>query len=182
MSILTWLIILKIILVIVITGSLIFFFLAACSIYTNLISGVPWAKIPEENISLIFKEINLPPNALIYDLGCGDGRVLFIAEKYGCRATGYELSFYPYLKAWLKKFIFQSAVKLKRRDFFKANLSPADAVFIFLVGKVMGSVGRKLGLELKKGAVAVSYGFPIPGWQTEKVIFTKPSLTYVYKV
>lgn len=173
---------LKTVLVMVIFGGLIFFFLAAFSIYTNLTTSVPWAKNPKENIDKIFKELSLPKDSLIYDLGAGDGRVLFIAEKYGCRAIGFELSLYPYLRAGLRKFIFPSAVVIKRQNFFEEDLSQADAVFIFLVGKVMDRVGQKLKLELKKGAIVASYGFTIPGWHLEKTIFTKPSLTYIYKI
>lgn len=182
MDIFSAILILKIVLAATVIGGLIFLFLAACSIYTNLTTGVPWARIPRANIDKIFKEINLPKNSLIYDLGAGDGRVLFLAERYGYRAFGYELSLYPYLKTRLRKFIGRSAVMLKRKNFFKEDLSQADAVFVFLVGKVMDSVGRKLGLELKKGAVVVCYGFAIPGWSPLKTIFTKPSLTYIYKI
>ena len=182
MDILSAIFMLKIILAVALAGGLIFFFLSACSIYTNLTTGVPWAKCPAENIHKIFKEINLSRNARLYDLGSGDGRTLFLAEKLGYRATGYELSFYPYLKTRFRKFIGRSAVTVKRRNFFKENLNQADAVFIFLVGKVMDRLGRKLAAELKKGTVVVSYGFVIPGWRIEKTISTKPSLTYVYRI
>lgn len=182
MSILTWFLILKIILVIVAVGSFIFIFFAACSIYTNLTTGIPWAKIPKENIDKIFKEIDLPKNSLIYDLGCGDGRVILAAEKFGFRARGLELSLYPYLKAWLKILIGRSRAEVKRQDFYKENLSQADAVFIFLTGQALIRLERKLKYELKPSATIISYGFVLPGWQSHKTIFTKPSLTYVYKI
>ncbi len=182
MSILTWLLILKIILVIVAMGSFIFLFLAACSIYTNLTTGVPWAKIPEANILKIFKEISLPQNSWLYDLGAGDGRVILAAEKFGLRARGFELSLYPYLKAWLKILISKSRAEIKRKDFFKENLSQADAIFIFLTGNALVKLGQKLKQELKPGVTVISYGFALPGWRLEKTIFTRPSLTYVYKV
>lgn len=182
MDIFSAILMLKIVLTATILSGLIFLFLAGCSIYTNLTTGVPWAKISRENIHQIFKEISLPKNAWLYDLGAGDGRVVFMAETYGCRAVGYELSLYPYAKSLIRKFIFQSAATLKRKNFFKENLSQADAVFIFLVGKVMDQVGRKLKLELKPGVAVASYGFAIPGWQPSKIISTKPSLTYVYRI
>ena len=181
MDIFSVIIILKTILVIAITGSLIFFGLAACSIYTNLTSGVPWAKIPLRSLEQIFREINLPPASLIYDLGAGDGRVVFLAERLGHRAIGYELSLYPYLKAQFKKYFSRSEARFRRQDFFQQDLSRADAVFIFLVGKVMDRVGRKLKSELKTSTVVISYGFTIPGWRLDRTIMTKPSLTYVDK-
>lgn len=182
MDIFSVILILKIISAAVIIGGLIFLFFAGWSIYTNLTTGVPWAKISGENINKIFREINLPKNSLIYDLGCGDGRILFIAEKHGLRAVGYELSFYPYIKAWFKKLIFRSQVILKRKNFFKEDLGQADAIFVFLVGKVMDRVGYKLGAELKKGTLVASYCFAIPGWRPQKTILTEPSLTYIYRI
>ena len=182
MDILSLILLLKIILMAVFAGGLVFLFFASCSIYTNLTSGVPWAKIPKENINKIFSEINLSKDSLIYDLGCGDGRVLFMAEKLGYQVIGYELSAYPYVKALSRKFILRSTAVFKRKNFFKEDLSKADAIFIFLVGKVMDRVGRKLKLELKKGALVVSYGFAIPSWRPEKIISTEPSLTYIYKI
>jgi len=182
MSIFSLLIILKIILVIVTIGSFIFFFFAICSIYTNLTTGVPWVKIPEKNIAKIFKEISLPKNSLIYDLGCGDGRVLFAAAKQGYRAKGLELSLYPYLKGLVGKMIIGSQVEIKRKDFLKENLSQADAIFIFLTGKVLVKLSQKLKQELKPGAVVISYGFSLPNWPLQRTILTSPSLTYIYKI
>jgi len=182
MDIFSLLAILKVILWLVLVAGSIFLFFAACSIYTNLTTVVPWAKVPRANVCRIFKELGLPAGALIYDLGAGDGRVLFLAEKFGYRAVGFELSLYPYVKACLRKFFSQSQAIIKRQDFFKENLSQADAVFIFLTGKVLLKLKRKLERELKKGALVISYGFALPGRQIEKIIFTKPSLIYVYKV
>ena len=182
MDIYSALLILKIFLIAALFGGLVFLFFAVFSIYTNLSSGVPWAKMPLDNIDQIFKNTNLKKGSLVYDLGCGDGRVLFRLEKLGYRGRGYELSLYPFLRAVFKKYFIGSRIGFKRANFFKEDLSQADAFFIFLVGKVMPRVGEKLGAELKKGALVLSYCFAIPGWQAEKIIETKPSLTYVYRI
>ncbi len=182
MSILTILLLLKIILAVVITGSLIFIFFAACSIYTNLTTGIPWAKISKANILKIFEELDLPRNSLIYDLGAGDGRVILAAEKFGLRAKGFELSPYPYLRALLKIFFSRSRAEINRQDFLKENLSQADAVFVFLTDKILLKLSRKFKRELKPGATVISYGFALPNWRPDRTIFTRPSLTYVYKI
>ena len=162
-------------------GILIMFF-SLWSIYTIIKTKVPWAKTPRENLNKIFSEINLPKNSLIYDLGCGDGRTLFLAEKMGYRAVGYELSLYPFLKGLIKKIILKSKIKIKRKNFFGDNLEKANLVFVFLVSAVMEKLGRKLKKELKPGTMIVSYGFKIPNWNAEKILNTKPSKTYFYKV
>lgn len=170
-----------IILIIFFIGSIIIFF-SLWSIYIIIKTKVPWAKTPQENLSKIFSEINLPKNSLIYDLGCGDGRTLFLAEKMGYRAVGYELSLYPFLKGLIKKIIVKSKIKIRRKDFFKDNLEKANIVFVFLVSDVMEKLGRKLKKELRPGTIIISYGFTIPNWSAQKILDTKPSKTYFYKV
>jgi SAM-dependent methyltransferase len=166
--------------IVFISGSVVLFFLLG-SLYAIVRTKVPWAKTPRRNFAEIFLNINIPKNSLIYDLGCGDGGFLFFAEKMGHRAIGYELSVYPFLKCLLKKLFSKSAIKIKRKNFFKENLKDADLVFVFLVEKVMKKLGDKLMEDLKPGTIVISYGFKIPGWEIEKILNTIPSKTYFYK-
>lgn len=149
-------------------------------IYTNIKTKTPYTRIPLFNLEKILAEINLPINSLVCDLGCGDGRFLFLAEKKGLKAVGYELAFYPYVKAWLNKFFRQSQVKIEHQDFFKQDLKKFDAIFIFLTKSIMEKIGEKLKPNLTAGTMIVSYGFTIPGWQIKKILETKPSETYIY--
>lgn len=150
-------------------------------IYVNLKTLVPWVKTPFKNLPIVLDAIDLPAGSVIYDLGCGDGRFLFIAEKRGFKAVGYELALYPYLKARLNKFLQASRVKIKFQDFLKQDLNAADAIFVFLNALVMEKVGLKLKQDLRPGILVVSYGVLIPGWKPLKTLATKPSATYIYK-
>ncbi len=167
--------------VIFISGSIVLLF-ALWSIHTIIKIKVPWVKTPLENIVKVFSEINLPENSLMYDLGCGDGRSMFFAEKQGYRGKGYELSLYPFLKCLIKKIFTGSKIEIKRKNFFDENLKDADLVFVFLVDAVMEKLGNKLNKDLKSGAIIVSYGFEIPGWKPEKILNTNPSKFYLYKI
>lgn len=182
MNIFTLIVCLKIILICTGIFTLFFLFFSAWAIFSIIKTGVPFAKTPNNNINIIFSELNLPTGAKIYDLGCGDGEVLFTAEKLGLVATGYELAIYPYLKSRLKKYLINSQVKIFRKNFFLEKINDADTVFVFLVNTVMKKTGDKLKKELKPNTVVVSYGFELPEWKIEKIIETKPSKTYIYKV
>ena len=155
-------------------------FLCFFSIYTIINTKVPWAPTPKENIKLILEEFSLPKNSIIHDLGCGDGRFLFEAEKSGLTPTGFELSLSPYLKCLILKKMRKSKIIAKRKNFLNEDLSQADAVFVFLVSRVMHKVADKLKADLKPGTKVISYGFEIPGWELEKKLETKPSKTYIY--
>ncbi len=167
--------------VIFVIGLIILFFLI-WSLCVNYITRVPWARIPESNIEIILNEFNLPENSLVYDLGCGDGRFLFAAEKRGYRPVGYEMSLYPYLKASVRKILLNSSMKIKLKNFLHDNIKEADMVFMFLVERVMAKTENKLKRELRKGTPVISYGFELPGLLPKKVINTQPSKTYIYKI
>lgn len=173
-------VLLYLLIIVFISGSVVLFFLLG-SLHTILKTKVPWAKTPRSNFTEIFLNINIPKKSLIYDLGCGDGGFLFFAEKNGYKAIGYELSVYPFLKCLIKKIFSRSAIKIKRKNFFKENLKDADLIFVFLVDKVMEKLGNKLLEDLKPGTTVISYGFKIPGWEIEKTLNTVPSKTYFYK-
>ena len=184
MNIFYFLIILYILFVIIIIFSLIFLFFLLQAIITIIRTKVPFARTPDENIEKILAELkkrNIPPGSLLYDLGCGDGGALFKAEKHGYRAIGYELSLYQYLRGLIKKKLNRSKVKIIRKDFMRQDISDADVIFTFLVGGVMSRVGEKLKNNLKKGTIVISYGFAITNWKIDKILDTKPSLTYIYR-
>lgn len=172
---------LYLLIIIFILGAAILFFLLH-SAYTIFKVKVPWAKTPRDNFTKIFSNISIPKNSLIYDLGCGDGEFLFFAERNGYKAIGYELSIYPFLKCLIKKILSGSAIKIKRKNFFKENLKDANLIFIFLVDKVMEKLKNKLIQNLKPGTIVISYGFKIPDWKIDKILDTNPSETYFYKV
>lgn len=114
----------------------------------------------------------MPKNALnrIVDLGCGDGRVL----RHACRSSnavciGYEINLFAYAKARLLCMTWKN-IRIRRRSFWHADLSDADAVFCYLFPDVMADLARKLKTELKPGAAIVSFNFPLPGFSPETVL------------
>jgi len=165
----------------IVVATFIIVFFGLNMVYVNLRTLVPWVKTPLKNLQIVLDEIKLPAGSLIYDLGCGDGRFLFLAEKMKLQAVGYELALYPYLKAQFNKFAQASRVEIRRKDFLKQDLNQADAIFVFLNALMMERVGVKLKKNLRPGILVVSYGFNIPGWLPFKTLDTKPSVTYIYK-
>lgn len=159
---------------------IVFILISFWTIATLFFTKVPFARTPEANISKAIAQLNLPANAKFYDLGCGDGKALFLAEKLGYRVTGFELSPYPYFRAIIKKYFTNSKAEIHRSNFFNNNLSQADGVYLFLIKSIMPRVGEKLKKELRPGTPVISYAFQIPGWQAIKILDTSPSKTYIY--
>jgi len=134
----------------------------------------------------------LKPGELIYDLGCGDGRVVITAvQEFGAQAIGVEMR-EDLVKQALNKVSelgLDGKVKIVHSDLFKVDISPADVVTLYLTTSANDKVKPKLEAELKQGARIVSHDYEILGWRPVKIYnfcenprLGYPSHTiYVYK-
>lgn len=100
----------------------------------------------------------------VYDLGCGDARVLIAIKRArpGIRAIGYERGWWPWLLAKYRSR--GTGVVIRYGDFTRADLRDADVVFCFLIASVMAKVEAMLRRQLRPGATVYSYGFAFPTW------------------
>lgn len=132
------------------------------------VSAAPWVRTKRGQRDLIASKVALKPGAKVYDLGCGDGAVLFsLAERNpGVRAVGYEIAFLPLMIGWTTKLLGGARyrnVSLRCRDLFGPSLSDADTVFVFLLRDCYPRLMRKLGAELRDDAEVVVAAWPLPG-------------------
>lgn len=98
----------------------------------------------------------------VIDLGCNNGKVLFMMEKLsGCKARGYEITLWVCIYAWIKKVLTGSKVQIIWGNFFEADLSDATVVYCYLYPFLMPKVGEKLKASCKKGTKVIVRDFPI---------------------
>lgn len=115
----------------------------------------------------------LPAGSVIYDPGCGDGRVLFaIAEKNPqAKFVGIELRFFPYLRAlWEKRRHPNLDITFIRGNAFKQYLSSATHMYIYLYPHVMDALLPKLERDLKPGTEIISLDFQFSQKTYERTI------------
>lgn len=110
---------------------------------------------------------------VVYDLGSGDGRIVIIAaQKYGARGVGIEID--PALVARARGNAQDAGVTDRvtfvEGDLFKADLSPATVVTLYLSASVNRDLEPKLKAELRPGARVVSHQFPMPNWNPDATI------------
>nr|WP_246325251.1 methyltransferase domain-containing protein [Dissulfurirhabdus thermomarina] len=142
---------------------------ATASVYGTT-RGALFVPTAQARVRAALDALSLHPGQHLVDLGCGDGRVLRLAaRRHGARATGFELNPLAYLRARLACRGLPG-VSVRREDFWKADLSGADAVFCYLCPDVMARLARKLSGELRPGTRVVSCNFEIPGWVPDRVI------------
>jgi len=130
-----------------------------------LITKVPPVSTERKYFNIIFQQIKVTPQTIIYDLGCGDGQFLIEAAKFlPQKCIGYELSPIPYFLALFKAIFYgRGRVKIIFGNFFKADIRNADIVYVYLVPPLLSRVAQKLRQELRSGAVVFSKGSPLPG-------------------
>jgi len=148
-----------------------FFFLL--TLFYFFIAGFfrsPFVPSNRKTIEKMLRVAKIKAGERVVDLGCGDGRIVFRAEKeFGAKAEGYEISIFVWLLAQSNRILKRAKSKIYRRNFFKADISKADVVFCYLFPEVMQKLSPKFKKELKKGARIISASFSLHDWKAVKV-------------
>jgi uncharacterized protein (TIGR03000 family) len=109
---------------------------------------------------------------VVYDLGCGDGRIVVTAaKKYGCKAVGFDIDPDRIKEARenVRKNGVGDLVTIKQEDIFKQDLSKASVVTLYLLPHLNVQLIPQLE-KLKPGSRIVSHDFPMKGVKPKQVI------------
>lgn len=169
-----------------------FLFLAAVIVFAVIVvtafigfwqTRVPYVRSSYEDTLQLLDKVSVTPDTKFYDLGSGDGRVVFLVEKlYGSRAVGYELTFWTHWQARLRQRLTRSSVQLHRKNFFKESWADADVIYCFLYPPLMRSIEEKFLADCKPGTVLVTRDFKLPTLQPiEELAFDELHSGYIYR-
>jgi 16S rRNA A1518/A1519 N6-dimethyltransferase RsmA/KsgA/DIM1 with predicted DNA glycosylase/AP lyase activity len=128
--------------------------------------GAPWVPTSMKMVHKMLAMAEVGPDDLVYDLGCGDGRMIVTAaRRYGSRAVGIEIDPLRYLwcQILISVFGLRDRVKIVYGNFFKQDLSEADVVTCYLIQSTNIKLEKKLKQELRPGTRVVSNRFSFPG-------------------
>ena len=134
---------------------------------------VPYVPTPEKVVLEMLKMADVGRNDVLYDLGCGDGRIVITAAKrLGCRGVGFDID--PQrIKESRENALKQGVsdqVEFFRLDLFKADISNATVVTLYLLSSVNLRLRPKLFRELEPGTRVVSHDFDMGTWKAEESI------------
>lgn len=132
---------------------------------------VDFVPTPPEVVDKMLELAQITKVDLVYDLGCGDGRIVVAAaKKFGCRAVGVDID--PMrvkeARALVEKNEVGDLVRIEQADIFSVDLGDADVVALFL----LPNLNRKLIPQLEKmkpGSRIVSHCWPMPGIKARTV-------------
>ena len=133
---------------------------------------VPFVPTPERVMNKML-ELTQPTAAdVVYDLGCGDGRIVVTAAKrYGARGVGVDIDPQRIAEANAnaKQAGVAHLVTFKLQDAMTTDLSDATVVTLYLLSSSNLKLRPMLTKQLKPGARIVSHAFSMGDWQPDKV-------------
>jgi len=132
---------------------------------------VPYVPTSQSVVDAMLKMANVKKTDIVYDLGCGDGRIVVTAAKtYGAHAVGIDIN--PQrieeANANARQARVTNLVKFQENDLFDADIHEATVVTLYLLPSINLKLRPKLLAELKPGTRIVSHSFDMDDWQPEK--------------
>ncbi|THC45349.1 cyclopropane-fatty-acyl-phospholipid synthase family protein [Massilia sp. Mn16-1_5] len=133
---------------------------------------VPYVPTPQDVVERMLQMAKVGKNDVLFDLGCGDGRIVITAAKqHGARGTGIDLD--PERIGEARRNAQQagvgSRVNFKVADLFDTDVSAASVVTLYLLPNVNTRLRPRLWQQLKVGSRIVSHAFDMgPEWPPEK--------------
>jgi ubiquinone/menaquinone biosynthesis C-methylase UbiE len=134
---------------------------------------VPYVPTPQEVVDEMLKLAEIKPTDVLYDLGCGDGRIVVTAAKrYGIRAVGIDINPERISEANenARKAGVTDKVKFIQGDLFQTSLKEPTVLTLYLLPAVNLKLRPKILDEMKPGARIVSHSFDMGDWQPEKTV------------
>jgi|HubBroStandDraft_2_1064218.scaffolds.fasta_scaffold124532_2 SAM-dependent methyltransferase len=139
--------------------------------YVNRLA--PYVNSPARVVDRMLELAGIRPGETVYDLGCGDGRILIQAvQKFKAKAIGVEIS--PKIVAEARSRIKKAGVADQARviqgDLLETDFTGADVVTIYLATSLNQELRPRLEKFLKPGARVVSHDYAVPGWKPTQVV------------
>ena len=138
----------------------------------DVVDLAPYLATPIEVARRMLELGKVQSTDVVYDLGCGDGRIVNLAAKeFGARGVGIDID--PQMvrraKAEAKRAGVENLVRFEVEDVMKADISAASVVVIYLLPESNALLIPLFEKHLKPGARIISHNYHIPGWENKLV-------------
>jgi hypothetical protein len=131
----------------------------------------PYVPTPAVVIDKMFELAKVDPTDILYDLGCGDGRIVIAAaRKFGTKGVGVDLDPQRIAEsnAGAREAGVVDLVEFRVQDVMKADFSAASVVTLYLLPESNNILRPLLESQLKPGTRVISHNYSIPGWQSRE--------------
>ncbi len=146
---------------------------------------VIYVPTPQEVVDAMLDVAKVGPNDLVYDLGCGDGRIVVTAaKKFGARGIGFDID--PQRIKEANENVASAGVgdkvEIRQADLFETDLSEANVVTLYLLSSLNLKLRPKLWKELKVGSRVVSHAFSMGDWEPEQTLDVNGRTVYYWTI
>ncbi len=140
-------------------------------------TGAPYVPVLKRDHDALLRLAGLKAGQMLIDLGAGDGYLLRAAARRGIRGVGYEINPIMVIVAKIACFRYRKLIQVHLADFWHLNIPAADAIYVFLIPRLMTKLDHKLTAEIKRPTNVISYAFEIPHKQAK----SKTSNAFLYE-
>ncbi|MBN2593313.1 MAG: methyltransferase domain-containing protein [Sedimentisphaerales bacterium] len=133
---------------------------------------VIYVPTPQEVVDKMLELAQVKKDDIVYDLGCGDGRIVITAaKKYGCKCVGYDIDPKRIKESLesVEKNNVGDLVRIEQEDIFTLDLSKANVITLYLLPSLNVKLIPQLE-KLKPGSRIVSHDFDMRGVTPNKVV------------
>ncbi len=160
--------------------------LAGCTVLLLLSSfakaqvqkDVPFVPTPLPVVEEMLRLADPQEGEVLYDLGCGDGRIVITAaKKYNIKGIGVDIDPQRIEESNenAKKVGVADRVKFLEKNLFEMDFGDADVLCMYLLTSVNAKLRPKILADMKPGARVVSHAFDMGDWQPDKTVQVKSS-------
>lgn len=138
----------------------------------NRTPDVVFVPTPQDVVDKMLEMAQVSKDDLVYDLGCGDGRIVVTAaKKYGCKAIGYDIDPQRIKESQenVQKNGVGDLVQIQQKDIFTLDLSEANVITLYLLPRLNVKLIPQLE-KLKPGSRIVSHDFRMKGVKPDKTV------------
>ncbi len=157
---------------------------AATQIQTERRPDVIFVPTRELVIEAMLKAAKVGPTDVVYDLGCGDGRIVVAAAKLGARAVGIDIDPVRIKEANenAAKAGVTGKAQFRQEDLFEADIREATVVTLYLLPSLNVKLRPRLMDQLKPGTRVVSHDFDMGDWIPEETISVDGKTVYLWTI
>jgi cyclopropane fatty-acyl-phospholipid synthase-like methyltransferase len=145
----------------------------------------PYVATPSLVVDAMLSLADAKPSDVVYDLGCGDGRIIIqAAKRFGARGIGIDNNPDRIREAQenARREGVSHLVEFRIGDLYDANLEPATIVALYLLPDVNIRLRPKLKSQLKPGARIVSHTFDMGDWKPKKRQMVAGDKIFLWKI
>ena len=131
----------------------------------------PYVSTPQPVVDAMLRLANVHAGDLVYDLGCGDGRIVITAARdFGARGIGFDIDprRIEEANAFARLSGVTDQVRFAKQDLMQVDFSSATVLSLYLLPELNAKLLPKFRRELKPGTRVVSHQFGIGDWKPDR--------------